>query len=61
MTVPENIAQATALEKVGLILLERTEAGKRKVRLMGLSVSGFPDDSKSKNIQLELPLEWADL
>ena len=61
MTVPENIAQATALEKVGLILLERTEAGKRKVRLMGLSVSGFPDGSKSKNIQLELPLEWADL
>ena len=58
LTVPENIARATALEKVGSMLLERTEAGKRKVRLMGLSVSGFPDGSKSENIQLELPLQW---
>lgn len=57
MTVPARIAQADALEKIGLILLSRTEAGPRKVRLMGMSVSGFPEDN-STTIQLELPLEW---
>ena len=61
MTVPESIAQASMLEKVGLMLLERTEAGKRKVRLMGLSVSGFPDGSAPEYIQLELPLEWENM
>ena len=61
LTVPENISQALALEKVGLMLLERTEAGKRKVRLMGLSVSGFPDGTAPENIQLELPLEWENM
>ena len=61
MTMPESIAQAMALEKIGLMLLARTEAGKRKVRLMGLSVSGFPDGSKPEHVQLELPLEWEEL
>ena len=61
LTVPENIALAPALEKVGLMLLERTEAGNRKVRLMGLSVSGFPDGSEKEYIQLELPLEWENM
>ena len=61
MTVPESIAQASMLEKVGLMLLERTEAGKRRVRLMGLSVSGFPDGSAPEYIQLELPLEWENM
>ena len=38
--------------------MERTEIGKRKVRLMGLSVSGFPGSKADSVIQLELPLEW---
>ena len=58
LTVPEKISHAITLEKIGLMLLERTEAGKRKVRLMGLSVSGFPDGTAPEHIQLELPLEW---
>ena len=58
MTMPECIAAAAALEQAGAILLERTEAGTRKVRLMGLSVSGFPGGNVQKSVQLELPLEW---
>ncbi|MBO5924594.1 MAG: hypothetical protein J6Q81_08780, partial [Lentisphaeria bacterium] len=61
LTAPESTAQASALEKIGLLLLERTEVGKRKVRLMGLSVSGFPDLTIPENIQLELPLEWENM
>ena len=58
LTVPEAVAHAAALEKIGLILLSRTEVGKRKVRLMGLSVSGFPDNAVQEMVQLELPLNW---
>ena len=58
LTVPEFIASAKALEKIGLILLARTEAGARKVRLLGLSVSNFPDGRQCRDIQLELPLQW---
>lgn len=58
ISVPTPIADAQSLVKLGLILMERTEAGKRKVRLMGLSVSGFPDSKADSVIQLELPLEW---
>ena len=61
LTAPESTAQASALEKIALLLLERTEVGKRKVRLMGLSVSGFPDLTIPENIQLELPLEWENM
>ena len=58
LTVPEYIAAASALEKIGIILIMRTEAGKRKVRLLGLSVSNFPDGRAKEQIQLELPLLW---
>ena len=58
LTVPAAVSCAEALEKIGLILLERTEAGKRKVRLMGLSVSGFPEDNAPECIQMELPFLW---
>ena len=58
ITSPESVCSADALEKTGLILLERTRAGERKVRLMGLSVSGFSAGDKEKCVQLELPLEW---
>ena len=61
LTVPERIAQAAALEKAGIMLLARTEAGRRKVRLLGVSVSGFSDGEAPENIQLELPLEWENM
>lgn len=60
LTIPSAISQAEALEKVGLILMERTEAGVRKVRLLGLSVSGFPSNEAPECIQLTLPLQWRD-
>ena len=61
LTVEESTSQAATLEKIGQLLLERTEAGRRKVRLLGLSVSNFPDLTLPENIQLELPLEWENM
>lgn len=58
LTLPQAIAGAEVLEKIGRLLLTRTEAGKRKVRLMGLSVSGFPERNEAVAVQLELPLDW---
>ena len=60
MTHAAPVAAADALEQTGAILLKRTEAGARKVRLLGLSVSGFPHEDPGKAVQLELPLEWRD-
>ena len=60
LTFPAPVAAAEALEQTGVELLQRTEAGARKVRLMGLSVSGFPHEDPDKAVQLELPLEWQD-
>lgn len=58
MTMPGAVNQAKALEKTALILLERTEAGVKKIRLMGLSVSNFPENNKTEFVQMELPLDW---
>ena len=58
LTLPQAVAKADALEKVGMMLLERTAVGERKIRLLGLSVSGFPDGSSQQSVQMELPLEW---
>ena len=58
ITQPAPVAAPEILEQCGVLLLARTEAGKRKVRLMGLSVSGFPHEDPAKAVQLELPLEW---
>ncbi len=60
LSSPTPVAAAEALEQTGVLLLARTEAGQRKVRLMGLSVSGFPDETPGKPLQPELPLEWPD-
>jgi len=60
MTHAAPVAAADALEQTGALLLKRTEAGLRKVRLLGLSVSGFPHEDPGKAVQLELPLEWRD-
>ena len=36
-------------------LLKKTEAGSKKIRLIGISISNFYDDTNLKIIQLELP------
>ena len=54
------IAKSEALTQAGLLLLSRTEAGARKVRLLGLSVSGFPENGDLSENQPELPLQWRD-
>ena len=58
LTIPGAVNQAEALEKTALILLERTEAGVKKIRLMGLSVSNFPENNNTEIMQMELPLDW---
>lgn len=39
-------------------LLERTEAGKRKVRLLGITVSGFEDETAEGPVYTQLTLEF---
>ena len=39
-------------------LLENTEAGDRKVRLLGISVSNFLGDQKTDNGWVQLPLPF---
>ena len=58
ITLPRAIAKSEALTQAGLLLLSRTEAGARKVRLLGLSVSGFPENGDLSENQPELPLQW---
>ena len=58
LTMPQAAAQAEALEAAANILLTRTEVGKRKVRLLGISSSNFADDDISRCEQPELPLPW---
>ena len=58
LSLPRSIDRAEQLEQAGLILLKRTEAGARKVRLMGLSASSFPDGKDRNSEQPELPLQW---
>lgn len=58
LSLPRPVNNQIALLQAGRILLKRTDAGARKVRLMGLSVSGFDDGSKQKNTHPELPLIW---
>ena len=46
---------AAVVKAAGITLLSRTEAGKRPVRLLGLSLSNFADREAQR--QLELPFE----
>ena len=45
------------LEAVGRELFDRNYQ-RRKIRLMGLTVSGFPEIPPSGMVQMELPLEF---
>lgn len=58
ITLKKRIDEATVIMKHVRLLLDNTEAGTRKVRLLGISISNFADDdSKAKGYeQLFLPI-----
>ena len=56
-----GIADAVAIGEIACELLQKTEAGSRPVRLIGVSISNFSDLSSTAQLsdieQLELPFE----
>ncbi len=54
---PKGISDGTAIGEIACKLLDKTEAGKRPVRLIGVSISNFPDETLPQNQieQLSLP------
>jgi len=56
-TVEQPVQQAGQILENALFLLRRTEAGRRKIRLLGISVSGLIDNSTElpRDEQLYLP------
>ena len=60
VTIDEAVDNATVIMKFVKPLLSKTEAGKKKVRLLGISLSNFDDqDSVAlKSRQLLLPLKF---
>ena len=63
ITVSEPIADADIIMKYVSSLLDNTEAGMKKVRLLGISISNFTDESCKvrKCIQLPLPFNGWEL
>ncbi|HBC88129.1 MAG TPA: DNA polymerase IV [Lentisphaeria bacterium] len=52
----ESVDSAKVIFKVASGLMKKTEAGKRKVRLLGVSVSGFPQPENDNGpVQLSFP------
>ena len=62
VTIDEPADNATVIMKHIRPLLSKTEAGKKKVRLLGISVSNFDDQEANvgKSRQLPLPLKFPD-
>ncbi len=58
VTFPEPISEIGVIMENIKRLLENTEAGERKVRLLGLSVSNFLGDQKTDNGWVQLPLPF---
>ncbi|MBE6368740.1 MAG: DNA polymerase IV [Lentisphaerae bacterium] len=58
ITLPVAVNDAQQLAAAARTLLERTEAGKRKVRLIGVSCSNFPAAETQTMLHPELPLLW---
>ena len=60
VTIDEAVDNASVIMKFVKPLLSRTEAGKKKVRLLGISVSNFDDQDSvaPKSRQLLLPLKF---
>jgi len=59
ITVPEPVVDATDIMNYIQKLLANTEAGKKKVRLLGISISNFDNEinKTAKHKQLPLPLK----
>lgn len=57
VTIDEPVDDASVIMKYVKTLLSKTEAGKKKVRLLGVSISNFDDHNTriKKNGQLLLP------
>ncbi len=57
ITVREFLSDANVIMKYVKALLDNTEAGMKKVRLLGISISNFEDESCKvrKDLQLSLP------
>jgi DNA polymerase-4 len=63
VTIDEAVDNASVIIKFVKPLLSKTEAGKKKVRLLGISVSNFDDQDSAvlKSRQLLLPLKFPDV
>jgi len=63
VTIDEAVDNASVIMKFIKPLLSKTEAGKKKVRLLGVSVSNFDDQDSIalKSRQLLLPLKFPEL
>jgi DNA polymerase-4 len=53
-TLSRPVAQSAEIYRVGAKLLDRTHAGSRPIRLLGLTVSGLESSSAPQDQQLEL-------
>ena len=56
-TLPKPVLDATAIMEQVKLLLTATEAGRKKIRLLGISISNFIDADARKQIQLRLPFD----
>jgi DNA polymerase-4 len=61
ITIDEPADSALVIMKYVKVLLAKTQAGEKKVRLLGISVSNFDDQENSvkKHYQLPLPFKFA--
>jgi len=55
ITLGKNVCRAEEIMEQAPSLLDKTEAGKRKVRLLGITVSGFQQEEERTCVQLALP------
>jgi len=58
MTVAEPLTQANAIMKYAKRLLHDTQAGKKKVRLLGITISNFFDDDAKRRKHQQMPLPF---
>lgn len=58
ISLPELFNDSETIYNTALKLLERTEAGPRKVRLLGISTSGFPTNSPPPEPNYPIQLEF---
>ncbi|UCF94744.1 MAG: DNA polymerase IV [Desulfobacterales bacterium] len=61
VTLPQPITDARGIMACARSLLANTEAGQKKVRLLGISFSNFTDDSGKKRQPRQLPLPFPKL